>query len=70
MMKLLKLCVGPIALFPLDQERISLVWSTTHDHAEELVRMGPSELVDNINDAFVRLFEFILLVSFQVYISL
>lgn len=31
----------------------SLVWSTSHDHAAELVHMDEEEFVDAVNSAFV-----------------
>nr|XP_048305105.1 ubiquinone biosynthesis monooxygenase COQ6, mitochondrial isoform X2 [Myodes glareolus] len=43
---------GPIALLPLSDTLSSLVWSTSHDHAAELVSMGEEEFVDAINSAF------------------
>jgi ubiquinone biosynthesis monooxygenase Coq6 len=33
----------------------SLVWSTSHDHAAELVSMDEEEFVDAINSAFVSI---------------
>ncbi|XP_051005073.1 ubiquinone biosynthesis monooxygenase COQ6, mitochondrial isoform X2 [Acomys russatus] len=43
---------GPIALLPLSDTLSSLVWSTSHDHAAELVSMDEEEFVDAINSAF------------------
>uniref|UniRef100_A0A8C6RA77 Ubiquinone biosynthesis monooxygenase COQ6, mitochondrial n=1 Tax=Nannospalax galili TaxID=1026970 RepID=A0A8C6RA77_NANGA len=43
---------GPIALLPLSDTSSSLVWSTSHDHAAELVSMDEEEFVDSINSAF------------------
>ncbi|XP_055448751.1 ubiquinone biosynthesis monooxygenase COQ6, mitochondrial isoform X2 [Psammomys obesus] len=43
---------GPIALLPLSDTLSSLVWSTSHDHAAELVGMDEEEFVDAINSAF------------------
>ncbi|KAM5274798.1 ubiquinone biosynthesis monooxygenase COQ6, mitochondrial isoform 3-T3 [Ctenodactylus gundi] len=43
---------GPIALLPLSDTLSSLVWSTSHDHAAQLVSMNEEEFVDAINSAF------------------
>ncbi|XP_058511617.1 ubiquinone biosynthesis monooxygenase COQ6, mitochondrial isoform X2 [Ochotona princeps] len=43
---------GPIALLPLSDTLSSLVWSTSHDHAAELVHMDEEEFVDAVNSAF------------------
>ncbi|KAI1237738.1 hypothetical protein IHE44_0013824 [Lamprotornis superbus] len=43
---------GPIALLPLSDTASSLVWSTSHDHALELVAMDEESFVDSINSAF------------------
>ncbi|XP_005409467.1 PREDICTED: ubiquinone biosynthesis monooxygenase COQ6, mitochondrial [Chinchilla lanigera] len=43
---------GPIALLPLSDTLSSLVWSTSHDHAAQLVSMGEEEFVDAVNSAF------------------
>jgi len=43
---------GPIALLPLSDTLSSLVWSTSHDHAAELVSMDEEKFVDTINSAF------------------
>lgn len=41
-------------MLPLNKEFSSLVWSTTHEHAAQLVKMDEKEFVSNINAAFVR----------------
>ncbi|XP_004698764.1 ubiquinone biosynthesis monooxygenase COQ6, mitochondrial [Echinops telfairi] len=43
---------GPIALLPLSDTLSSLVWSTSHEHAAELVSMDEEQFVDAINSAF------------------
>ncbi|KAM7020036.1 ubiquinone biosynthesis monooxygenase COQ6, mitochondrial [Melospiza melodia melodia] len=43
---------GPIALLPLSDTASSLVWSTSHDHASELLAMDEESFVDSINSAF------------------
>lgn len=43
---------GPIALLPLSDTLSSLVWSTSHEHAAELVRMDEEQFVDAVNSAF------------------
>ncbi|XP_023392786.1 ubiquinone biosynthesis monooxygenase COQ6, mitochondrial isoform X2 [Pteropus vampyrus] len=43
---------GPIAMLPLSDTMSSLVWSTSHEHAAELVSMNEEEFVDAINSAF------------------
>uniref|UniRef100_A0A2I2Y6I3 Ubiquinone biosynthesis monooxygenase COQ6, mitochondrial n=1 Tax=Gorilla gorilla gorilla TaxID=9595 RepID=A0A2I2Y6I3_GORGO len=43
---------GPIALLPLSDTLSSLVWSTSHEHAAELVSMDEEKFVDAVNSAF------------------
>ncbi|XP_059038833.1 ubiquinone biosynthesis monooxygenase COQ6, mitochondrial isoform X2 [Mustela lutreola] len=43
---------GPIALLPLSDTLSSLVWSTSHEHAAELVGMDEEKFVDTVNSAF------------------
>nr|XP_006632435.1 PREDICTED: ubiquinone biosynthesis monooxygenase COQ6, mitochondrial [Lepisosteus oculatus] len=43
---------GPIAVLPLSDTESSLVWSTSHQHAEELLRLDEESFVDAINSAF------------------
>ncbi|XP_063058441.1 ubiquinone biosynthesis monooxygenase COQ6, mitochondrial [Engraulis encrasicolus] len=43
---------GPLAMLPLSHTESSLVWSTSHEHAEELVRQDEESFVDAINSAF------------------
>ncbi|XP_021565273.1 ubiquinone biosynthesis monooxygenase COQ6, mitochondrial isoform X2 [Carlito syrichta] len=43
---------GPIAVLPLSDSLSSLVWSTSHEHAAELVSMDEEKFVDAINSAF------------------
>ncbi|KGL73636.1 Ubiquinone biosynthesis monooxygenase COQ6, partial [Tinamus guttatus] len=43
---------GPIALLPLSDTASSLVWSTSHEHASELLAMDEERFVDSINSAF------------------
>jgi ubiquinone biosynthesis monooxygenase Coq6 len=45
---------GPVALLPLTNTLSSLVWSTTPQHAEQLLKMEAPEFVDALNSAFVR----------------
>uniref|UniRef100_A0A8C5EJY8 Ubiquinone biosynthesis monooxygenase COQ6, mitochondrial n=1 Tax=Gouania willdenowi TaxID=441366 RepID=A0A8C5EJY8_GOUWI len=44
---------GPIAMLPLSDTESSLVWSTSHQHAEELLQLDQESFVDAINSAFV-----------------
>ncbi|XP_078452405.1 ubiquinone biosynthesis monooxygenase COQ6, mitochondrial isoform X1 [Lampetra fluviatilis] len=44
---------GPIAMLPLSERLSSLVWSTSHEHAKELLAAGHEEFVDAVNSAFV-----------------
>ncbi|KAJ7399537.1 Ubiquinone biosynthesis monooxygenase COQ6, mitochondrial [Pitangus sulphuratus] len=46
---------GPIALLPLSDTASSLVWSTSHEHASELLAMDEESFVDSINSAFVSI---------------
>ncbi|XP_004624910.1 ubiquinone biosynthesis monooxygenase COQ6, mitochondrial [Octodon degus] len=43
---------GPIALLPLSDTLSSLVWSTSHEHAAQLLSMHEEEFVDAVNSAF------------------
>ncbi|XP_031428563.1 ubiquinone biosynthesis monooxygenase COQ6, mitochondrial [Clupea harengus] len=43
---------GPIAMLPLSPTESSLVWSTSHRHAEELLAQDEESFVDAINSAF------------------
>uniref|UniRef100_A0AAZ3QAG2 FAD-binding domain-containing protein n=1 Tax=Oncorhynchus tshawytscha TaxID=74940 RepID=A0AAZ3QAG2_ONCTS len=43
---------GPIAMLPLSDTESSLVWSTSHRHAEELLQLDEESFVDSINTAF------------------
>uniref|UniRef100_A0A673AUZ2 Ubiquinone biosynthesis monooxygenase COQ6, mitochondrial n=1 Tax=Sphaeramia orbicularis TaxID=375764 RepID=A0A673AUZ2_9TELE len=45
---------GPIAMLPLSDTESSLVWSTSHRLAEELLELDEESFVDAINSAFVR----------------
>ncbi|XP_029642862.1 ubiquinone biosynthesis monooxygenase COQ6, mitochondrial isoform X1 [Octopus sinensis] len=42
---------GPIAILPLSKKESSLVWSTSHEHAKELVSMDADTFVDAVNNA-------------------
>ncbi|XP_066551131.1 ubiquinone biosynthesis monooxygenase COQ6, mitochondrial isoform X1 [Amia ocellicauda] len=46
---------GPIAMLPLSDNESSLVWSTSHQHAEELLGLDDETFLDAINSAFVSL---------------
>ncbi|KAM5129711.1 ubiquinone biosynthesis monooxygenase COQ6, mitochondrial [Mantella aurantiaca] len=43
---------GPIALLPLSDSCSSLVWSTSPDHAADLLKMDDETFVDSVNSAF------------------
>ncbi|KAG8448919.1 hypothetical protein GDO86_015842 [Hymenochirus boettgeri] len=43
---------GPIALLPLSDTCSSLVWSTSPEHASQLVNMDEESFVDTVNSAF------------------
>lgn len=43
---------GPIALLPLSDTCSSLVWSTSPEHAAELLKMDEETFVDAVNSAF------------------
>ncbi|XP_030642238.1 ubiquinone biosynthesis monooxygenase COQ6, mitochondrial [Chanos chanos] len=43
---------GPIAMLPLSDTVSSLVWSTSHQHAEQLLELDEESFVDAINSAF------------------
>ncbi|XP_064420970.1 ubiquinone biosynthesis monooxygenase COQ6, mitochondrial isoform X2 [Latimeria chalumnae] len=43
---------GPIAMLPLSDNRSSLVWSTSHQQASELLNMDEESFVDAINSTF------------------
>ncbi|KAL6105704.1 coq6 [Pungitius sinensis] len=43
---------GPIAMLPLSDTESSLVWSTSHQQAQELLELDEERFVDAINSAF------------------
>ncbi|XP_008333778.1 ubiquinone biosynthesis monooxygenase COQ6, mitochondrial [Cynoglossus semilaevis] len=43
---------GPIAMLPLSDTQSSLVWSTSHQTAEELLELDEESFVDAVNSAF------------------
>lgn len=45
---------GPVAMLPLTNDLSSLVWTTTPEHAKELLKMDTQHFVDSLNDAFYR----------------
>jgi ubiquinone biosynthesis monooxygenase Coq6 len=47
---------GPVALLPLTEKMSSLVWSTSVEHAKELLRMEPEKFIDALNEAYLKSF--------------
>lgn len=45
---------GPVALLPLTDTLSSLVWSTSVDHAKELLRMEPDSFIEALNEAYLK----------------
>lgn len=45
---------GPVALLPLTDTLSSLVWSTSVEHAKELLRMEPEAFIDALNEAYLK----------------
>ncbi|XP_028678168.2 ubiquinone biosynthesis monooxygenase COQ6, mitochondrial [Erpetoichthys calabaricus] len=43
---------GPIAMLPLSDSASSLVWSTSHQHAEDLLSLDEETFTDAVNSAF------------------
>lgn len=48
---------GPVALLPLTEKLSSLVWSTSVEHAKELLRMKPEAFIDALNGAYVQTYK-------------
>ena len=45
---------GPVALLPLSDSMSSIVWTTTPEHAKQLIHMEPLKFVDALNEAFYK----------------
>lgn len=45
---------GPVALLPLSDSQCSLVWSTSIEHAKELLKMTPDDFVLALNESFIK----------------
>lgn len=48
---------GPVALLPLTDNLSSLVWSTSVEHAKELLRMEPEAFIDALNEAYIKTYK-------------
>lgn len=48
---------GPVALLPLNKSLSSLVWTTTRDHAKQLISMDSQEFIDALNEAFYKTYQ-------------
>ena len=42
---------GPLALLPLPEGAVSIVWSTSEDHAQHLTSLGPMQLASEVETA-------------------
>lgn len=47
---------GPVALLPLTENMSSVTWSTSAEHAEELLSLSPEKFVDQLNEFLVIFF--------------
>lgn len=48
---------GPVALLPLNNSLSSLVWTTTKDHAKQLLAMDSQEFIDALNEGFYKTYK-------------
>lgn len=55
---------GVIALLPLSDKLSSIVWSTDVKHFKQLMKLNDADFIDAVNNAFVRISQYNILIFY------